>query len=517
MRKLFVLIIVGLAFFLIPKSTSAQTLDPNQEQEILNRLRTTCYEPAKSQSEAKLGSLATSALDSLDFSQLPEFAEIFGELQELKETIKAGIPEKANLARDDFKVLGQINVNLASCYERETASYPALLAKAQTLSAEAKKQLSEIENFDYNKLFETNRTAASLITIPAKTRKVIRLRTFCLDSDRPAPSAGEQYFLATVTTETLKKGLCDALKTVQTGNLTEIQNNIWQGKVESQQPQPTITSNQKIRAWGLTGFGVLSFLLTLVWGIAKITTFSPLGKILWPVGLIITLGLSSWGGWRVMTLGLLPFGTKSTIQKITSNSLIKSYQDSEIFVEAFSPGTITDLDLIITNRTNKTKELDTACVFFVPGKSKTETKGDQETGQTPTIEIVRSQRLASAGSTGDGPPYPELPPTPEELMEQIKRRAEENLQKSIEEFKKNPNEETLKDVLDELSDCQQVGCNQGNAQEEIAKGWQSELDRRTQEYKDNSTEENRGKLLEATELGQAVGADTSAAEAALGY
>lgn len=509
MRNFFVLVVVGLAIFLIPKSTSAQNLDPAQEQEVLGRLRTACYEPALNEFEAKKGSLAASALDSLDFTQLPEFAEIFGELQELKETIQAGIPEKAGLAREDFIALGQINVNLTSCYERETASYPALLAKAQTLSAEAKEQLSEIENFDFNKLFETNKTVTSIVSIPAQSRKIIRLRTLCLDGDREAPSAGERYYLATVTTETFKKGLCETLKTAQTGNLTQIQNNIWQGKVESQQSQPTITLNQKIQAWGLAGIGVLSFLLILIWGIAKITTFSPLGKILWPIGLIITLGLSSWGGWQVMTLGLLPFGTKSTIQKIVSNSLIKSYQDGEILIEAFSPGTITDLDLIITNKTNKTQELDTACVFFVPAKSKTEVKGDQETGQNPVIEIIRSQRLASAGSTGDGPPYPPLPPTPQEL-------AEQNLQKAIEEFKKNPNEETLQDVLDQLSACQQVGCNQGNAQEEIAKGWQGELDQRTQEFKNNQSDENRGKLLEATELGQAVGSNTSAAEAALG-
>lgn len=504
--KYFVFLVIPFlaAFLILARPQPARALDSAPKQEILNTLQARCYEPAKKQYDDKLAHFNDSAQDSLDFSQLPEFAAAPAEDQEaiaeLKELAQTSLPQRISQTKEDFKTLAQINVNLASCYEKELTNASDLLANAKKLSAQAQAQLKTVENFNFDELFATNKSATALIKIPANETKIFRLRTFCLDSDRDAPKAGEEFYLATSTDE-LDKGLCPLIKNLGAGsNATQIQNQIWKTPsqtTENKIGEPKITLTKNIKTWGLVGSGGVVFLILLIWGIAKISTFGLAGKIFWPVGLVASLAIAGLGLWQGPAFS-------------GESALIEAYRSGKIGVKAFSPGTISDLDIIITNYTNQDQEVDTACLFFVPAKIQT-TQPTEESGGVDQggIELVYSQRLASGGSIGDGPPFPPLPPTPEEL-------AEQNLQKSIEEFKKNPNEETLQDVLDELSACQQVGCNEGSTQQQIADGWQGELDRQTQEYQNNRTEENRQKLARDVELGQAVGADTAAAEAALG-
>lgn len=543
MKKLFCLAAVLFGFFIlgIANAKPAQAADLNQEKQLVETLNSKCYQPAKQEYNEKLAALNTFDIEAIDFSQLPEYAEAFADYtDELEELMQNATVTMAGGAKDNFRTLVQVNVDLARCYEQELAAYPEYQTKVQEIISKTQGELQAIENYDFEALLRNSKSVTPTVIVPANSSRVFRLRTYCLDTGRSAPSGGEKYLLAGAT-DFLNRGLCPILQKTQGGqNIALIQQEVWsnQEAVPIQTAAVTAISQTvpKVKAWGALTIGGVGFMILLILTIAKFASWGPAGKILLPLGTILFLVLGGWGAWQGKDLDWYKQFAKTAkveIQTVSGKpSLIDAYRQGKVGVQAVSPGTISSLDVRITNFTNQLLELDTACLFFVPQKAAGanivsgetgaaepgEETGVEVSGTSPTVASEEAQRLTSAGTTGGGSPLPGQPPSPYDPFEQSKQLAKQNFDKALEKLKNNPTEENLKDTLEELSTCQALGCEgTGDAGDKIADAWQGEVDAATQAYQQNSTPENRGRLERATELGQAVGSNTDAAEKALGY
>lgn len=525
MKKLFFVLMAGFfaSFFVAQNPSTAKAAE--SESEILSRLNDRCYSQAKTEFDKKMTGLSGSAVERLDVSQFEEFAQMFGAnpegLDALKNMVEGLIPGMKIRIKEDLVAFSQINVDLTSCYEKELADNPNLLQNAKKLSAEAQKQLNLAQNFNYDALFTTGQKATSLVSVGAKERKVFRLLTFCLDGDRPAPNIGQNYYLAGQA-DKVKEGLSSMVRSAQTGNINIIQENIWKNKIgttkETSSVSPPVKTSNRNLSLGLIGAGGIGFLIILILGIARLKTFSLLGKILWPIGLVGTVAVAGFGAVQIKG------GDNNFLPSIAGPATLQqSFTKGNLTISAISPGAITSLDLIVQNNTKKTIEVDTAGIYFIPNSdNKTDfssnNSSSEESDGNSDNKINRSQRLASAGSTGDGPPYPPPPPDPDKVLEDLSKKTDDALKKALEDLKNNPSEETLKDAVEKLRDCQLVGCPSGDtALDEMAKDFQPKIDKDTQAYKENPSVENKRELIKSTELGQAVGSDTSAAEGALGF
>ena len=75
----------------------------------------------------------------------------------------------------------------------------------------------------------------------------------------------------------------------------------------------------------------------------------------------------------------------------------------------------------------------------------------------------------------------------------------------------------MQKVLEQLAFCQQTGCgSEASAEQEIKDTWQKVIEKKIEDYKNNPETENQEVLIRATEIGQAIGCDTTKATQILG-
>lgn len=525
MKKIiFFLICIVLSVFMSLNSSSAAELTTAQKQELTNKLTTNCWDKYKDDLYNKKG-MTVSEVGDIDFAT----------------------PDEVKAAHDNYSEWAQINVDLLACYKQELAGYPDLIAQVETNAQKANQQMTAVNSFDFQKLITPKTTANAVIKIPAKTTKISRMRTFCLDTGRGVPWSGEEYYLAGSVDELNRKGVCNLLaQAANGGNMDEIQGDIW----ETQKLPITKTidrSTNKITkpiAETMVLGGLLLFITFLILG--RFFKSDKRGlhitlKIVWAIILVGLLGVTGYGAWRLYDLGFFNRTVKKTfthtkkqfapIQTTSGKkSLVDASRSRDVIVTAYSTGGIRETDVKITNNTNKDLELDASCIYFIPKQSNISLTANiskwfksiiayakTDSGKMNNDSDLGTQRLGSAGETSDGPPQPDTAPEPDDILKNLTDKAKEDLSGAMDRFNKNPTEDNLKDAFKGMQECQAVGCGDDQAAfDDMGSTWQDKVDNDTNSYNNNPTDGGRDNLQRDSELCQILNCDPSNALSALG-
>lgn len=520
MRRILLLvisIILSLPLFLVSTIKATDATDT----QIINQLKSACYDHY-SQAYAE----KQKALSANYEKTAPSASDI--------EYLKSG-----------YKEWAEINIDLLSCYQKELSSYPQYAENISAARTKAEKELQSAENYNFEALLSTRKQAISTINIPAKETKVFRLLTFCLDSGRSTPDAGEEFYLAGSVDQLPATNLCTMLTNGQkTGfgdDAEKIQSEIW-GNQKFPTKEVSVTNNSSATkttfwaseffAWILSIAGLLIFLFLLIFGLIK-KPVSILEKIIWVIGLIGFLAVGAYGSYRLYKTGAFSGSDKNQETK-TAKSTIKTPSGKtsvfdaslagQISVRVISAGEIKETDLIVQNNSDKNLELDVSCLYLIPVKTGI---FEEVSGLPAVFSIARkakanpglgAQKVGISGSTGDGPPIPGKPTEPGDMItSEMKQLASLDLNDALSAFKQNPSEDNLKDALDKLGKCQAVGCDaEDGAMDKIKDSWQKVLDQKLDIYKNNQSTENQEVLLRAVEIGQYVGCNTDSATTTLG-
>src|SRR3990172_12976400 len=112
------------SFFVLVSLDAARAAESNSSlEEIGNKLRSRCWENAKTKYDEKMANRPDMAIESLDPTQFPEFSQMFGDqtaaMNELQKAMQNLAPTMANETQEFLETIAQINVDLTACYEKE--------------------------------------------------------------------------------------------------------------------------------------------------------------------------------------------------------------------------------------------------------------------------------------------------------------------------------------------------------------------------------------------------------------
>lgn len=398
----------------------------------LQRLQTNCYNENKAKFDEAKANLPPLAVEQIDLQSLTQDEAVVSVLESfgLSTEDLAGYQElydeaqqySIDAAKDAYRQLADINVQVAECYERELANEPTLLPQAQQILTDTRAQRQAIEDYDFSASPPNQADSEHILTVGAGETQTVRLRTFCIDGGLNIPDSGEMYYLAGDASQLQDSSVCDLVTAVQSDeDMTTTQNTIWESVNTELKPSsdiepvvpptttiPLATSNEEAiipivapalqpilpLAIALTVGGTILFLGLLIGGGLKWAALvSPASKVMLIGGVMLSAGVAGLGGWKIWR-GIAAPTTAVTTQTVSESiaqdsapaditdavpvvdvpaeiidqpvSLYEAQQRELVLVEATSPGTYTALDVTIHNFSEQTLELDTECLTFIP-------------------------------------------------------------------------------------------------------------------------------------------------------
>lgn len=490
-----ILITTALSFLVgLPAFAHAPSDAIGEHDELVSQLRTDCYDVYKPQYDLARLNIPVVAAQDINLEDLGEIPEDIQaslgfsneDLAELSAMVEELSAFQAPYAQDAYKNLAQVNLDITSCYIEHLTNEPELKANAEQLHQQAQANYDAISNYDFAGALTSNGASitesSNTVSVPAHATKTVRLKTYCLDSGRGVPQAGEAYYLAGSLKELQSEGICEVIQAAgSTDNTGSVQADIW------------TKFDTTPKAF------VKNFFSNIAAALIRVA------------------------------------------ENVTDNSLLSASRQNEVIVEATSTGSFTSLDVTITNLTDQELTLDASCLTFVP--KKVEINIDEDTNEDETNvngntnsntennsnatnqdandnetnyddHSTASQRLGSDNVIDDNPPpLPPQPPEPDDTLdlEELKKKVEDAVQEAEKKFKDNPTEDTLRDFLKETQKCMLLGCGAEDAIDSVGENWQKAVDQAVDAYKNNPSQDNRDALQRATELGQMLGSDTNSA------
>lgn len=463
--------------------------------------------------------------------------------------IEAVTPDEVEAARQKYKDWVQTKLDLYACYKQQLTDYPDLTSKVDTLVKTADDEMAVITDFDFQKLLSPNKTASPIMTIPANSTKTARIRTFCMDTGRGMPSTAEEYYLAGSVDDLNRQGVCSILaQAADPSKMSDVQSEVWETQkhpTEISDLQGNTAKPSPLKAIGLTVVGLVLAIIFIVLNFK----FKNL-RIIWAIAIVASLILAGFGVWQLKKIYLNKTAvTNSNIKgfkpvKTTTgkDSLVDAARSNQVAISVRSTGSINEMDLAVTNRTSKELQLDTHCTYFIP-----QIAGNNESAYLPSWldgivdkalavnKVIQpnnnkydsskfnsesnlgAQKMGSAGITAEAPLMPTDAENPTDFLSDKAQMIAQKLALDLAAFKANPNEDTLRNVLKDIQNCQLTGCGADEAaQGEIQSTWQDRLDQETASYRENPTEAGRDNLYRDAEIGQMLGCNADGALNALG-
>jgi len=464
---------------------------------ILNDLQTKCYDVYKPQYDSARATLPTVALLDINIAEIENIPNSIRTSIGLTEEGLAELPQVATeakmfiapYAQQSYLDLAQMNIDLATCYSEHLANDLSLRINAEQLRQQAQDRYDAIASYDFVQAFTSTATGSTTLLVPAHNSKTVRLRTYCLDTGRGVPTAGEIYYLAASVDELQTAGICALLQSAETlTDISNVQAEIWSNINTTPKASGEITPASAQSTWKLMAMIVVSSIVLIGSGLLGVKRVVP--KPVWIVSAVVAAG--------VIAAGSIAIATKTvSASSLTDNAVVRSARSGDIVVQAVSTGSFSALDVTITNLTATDLTLDTSCLTFIP----------QHGGEF--------QRLGSDDIINNTPPPLPLDlPLPEETLDvdELIKEFEKKLPEAESAFVDTPNEDTLKNLIEKIQKCQLLGCEGADdATATTAAAWKKALDQTVDTYKNNPFNIHRQELQRATEIGQMLGSDTAAA------
>ncbi len=417
-----------LSLLILPAAVQADDVDA-----VLQSMYDDCYAVYNPQFIAAQEMLPAAPLD-IDLESLNNIPEGLGldadTLSGLSEMLAESKAILAPMTQQAYADLAQLNVDLTKCYAAKAEAAPELLPQAQVLVERAETDLAEIAAYDFTKSYEPSPSGTTVVTVPARATKTIRLRTYCLDGDRGTPTAGEEYYLAATAAQLQDDTLCDLLRQANTPqDIGNLQTAIWStidttikpsAEAAEETADKAATTNQNklgekakkksaigadestqntlsnllaarpVVAGGLMGVGLSDIVLFSILGLLWRKQFSAKRKI----GVLVGIGvgvLTAAAGVTLWFWSPQPASADTTAEA----SLLTAARDGQVLIKAVSTGSFTSLDVTITNLTGQAVTLDTSCLTFIP------TTSTPPAGTTTTSSDTGSVTDGNGDETGD--------------------------------------------------------------------------------------------------------------------